>query len=421
MIKKLLPIIFKMLWIKKFRTIFSICAIGLGAGLLVLVLMIQQQMNAAYNDLFEEIERIEVVMDYRTVAETESAPFLEPEVIESIRHSRYISELGVSLDRPQQYNNKSDEFMLPGLIYRGVDNDVLTKTYYRFQQSLGPYEMAISQSLAERLRVQPLDQVTLPLRSEKTILWTVVEIFPNQFDTNMLPIDTALLHLPSLQEVMGLENHVNTAVGRFSSTDNKRLYVDLLQRDLQLDPALNIHILQPNDMLRERIQVVKSFGYALAIIGALLSLVLLLGMMQTSYRERLQELAVLRAIGASPEQTGMLVQLEAMLIGGLSTLFGLSLGVTVGQRGIQYFSSWLGMDLVAGSPNIFGLAIVGILFWSAVIIVSYLPAHRASKVDPLLSFREASLGDSPSVDSAYDDIPTYTEDRLTMFERFAEI
>jgi putative ABC transport system permease protein len=146
-------------------------------------------------------------------------------------------------------------------------------------------------------------------------------------------------------------------------------------------PLLNVSTLE--DSLREqlaprRFQIsLLSFFAALALI---LSAVGIYGLLQYSITQRTHEMGIRIALGAR--------QLDILrLVLGQGTrlaLIGITIGVGVALAATRAISSLL-YGVTATDPATF-LA-VAILFGLVAVVASYIPARRATRVDPMVALR----------------------------------
>ena len=104
------------------------------------------------------------------------------------------------------------------------------------------------------------------------------------------------------------------------------------------------------------------------------------GVMAYSVAQRTHEIGIRMALGAEP------VDAVRLVVGHGVTLAGF--GVVVGLAGALALTRWLGSQLYGVSPadplNLLGVAA---LLVSVVALASYLPARRASRVDPMVALR----------------------------------
>ncbi|MEU7628415.1 FtsX-like permease family protein [Nocardia sp. NPDC049220] len=113
--------------------------------------------------------------------------------------------------------------------------------------------------------------------------------------------------------------------------------------------------------------------------------------------QRLRELALLRAVGASRRQVGRSVVAEAFVIGLIGSAIGLAGGVGL-AFGLSALLNAFDLGLPTGSLTVLPRTIlIGLLVGLVVTMVSaYAPARRASRIPPVQAMREefASAGES---------------------------
>jgi len=108
--------------------------------------------------------------------------------------------------------------------------------------------------------------------------------------------------------------------------------------------------------------------------------------------QRLRELALLRALGASAEQVRRSVLLEATAIGILGSLAGVGFGLVL-ALGIKALFAAFGADLPAtGLVLTPAMVVVGFVVGIVSTVgAAYLPARKASRVPPIAALRDAAL------------------------------
>ncbi len=110
--------------------------------------------------------------------------------------------------------------------------------------------------------------------------------------------------------------------------------------------------------------------------------------------QRTRELALMRALGASRAQVVRSVLLEAVVIGALSSLIGLGVGIGVAEVLKSIFAT-IGAELPDGPTviaprTVIASFVVGILVTA---VAAVMPARRASKVAPVAALRDAATPD----------------------------
>lgn len=138
-------------------------------------------------------------------------------------------------------------------------------------------------------------------------------------------------------------------------------------------------------------QFVSVFGTGLlifAFITAFVSAFIINNVFQITIGQRLRELALLRAVGASGRQVRWMITLEALALGVLATVLGIAGGVGVAKLLIFLFDAagagFPDTAIVLAPRTILMAAIVGVGITMVSVIV---PARRASRIPPVAAMR----------------------------------
>ncbi len=110
--------------------------------------------------------------------------------------------------------------------------------------------------------------------------------------------------------------------------------------------------------------------------------------------QRVRELSLLRAVGATPRQVRTSVLTESAIIGIVASLAGLGLGM-LGALGIKALFSALGASLPESSlpltpRTVLWAVVVGVGF---TVLASLVPAIKASRISPVAGLAEGATGD----------------------------
>ncbi|MQY28156.1 ABC transporter permease [Nocardia aurantia] len=147
-------------------------------------------------------------------------------------------------------------------------------------------------------------------------------------------------------------------------------------------------------------QALKFVNYFLLAFGAIALLVgtfIIYNTFSMIVAQRLRELALLRAIGASSGQVGGSVVAEASVIGLLGSAIGLACGVGL-AFGLSALLNAFQLGLPTGTMQVLPRTVLVSLGVGLVVTVisAYAPARRAARIPPVEAMREefASVGDS---------------------------
>ncbi|HNX08557.1 MAG TPA: ABC transporter permease [Methanothrix sp.] len=137
------------------------------------------------------------------------------------------------------------------------------------------------------------------------------------------------------------------------------------------------------DMLSSLMSVLSMIKYALAGIGAISLLVGGIGIanvMMLTVKERIREIGVMKALGATTRDIRMQYLMEAGVLGAVSSVIGILLGVTVSYL----IGSLASLPSAITSQSI----LLGVLFGVVTTtIAGVYPANRAAKLDPIDALR----------------------------------
>ncbi len=110
--------------------------------------------------------------------------------------------------------------------------------------------------------------------------------------------------------------------------------------------------------------------------------------------QRVRELSLLRAVGATPLQVRMSVLTESAIIGAVASVAGLGLGM-LGAFGLKALLNFFGASLPEGSlplvpRTVLWAVVVGVGF---TVLASLVPAFKASRISPVAGLSEGTSSD----------------------------
>ncbi|HKO62400.1 MAG TPA: ABC transporter permease [Pyrinomonadaceae bacterium] len=168
------------------------------------------------------------------------------------------------------------------------------------------------------------------------------------------------------------------------SHDPAQLAAAVRSETQSLDPHVPVSNVKPlRQMIEERSSPKRVMAYLMGIFGLvalLLASVGIYGVMSYAVTQRTQEIGVRMALGAQALDVLKLVVRNGMTIA--------LIGVAIGLGGAYALSRLLSSLLFKVSPtDLVTFAVVSISLIVVAFIASYLPARRATKVDPLVALR----------------------------------
>ncbi len=131
-------------------------------------------------------------------------------------------------------------------------------------------------------------------------------------------------------------------------------------------------------MLRNRLMATLSGFFGL--LALLLASIGLYGILSYGVASRTKEIGIRMALGARSREVLSLILREALLL----VLVGVALGLPV-VFGATRFASTLLFGLTPTDPV--SLSVAALLLFAVAFVAGYIPARRATKVDPLVALR----------------------------------
>ncbi len=180
---------------------------------------------------------------------------------------------------------------------------------------------------------------------------------------------------------MSRRSRWHAASGRRSSTTpDAQKYEVLTGKKLADEQASNV---------KDRLGFLNTFLLVFAFIALFVGSFIIYNTFSIIVAQRSRELALLRALGASGKQVTRSVAAEAFVVGLLSSVLGLALGVLV-AIGLQSLLAAFGFELPTQAPVILArTVIVALVAGTVVTFVSALsPARRAARVPPIAAMRD---------------------------------
>ncbi len=237
----------------------------------------------------------------------------------------------------------------------------------------------VSRALAERFWPNT-DPVGRRIRIEAGDPWmTIVGVVGNVRHQGLNSEPELALYVPYLQS----DWQPSTIVVR-TETDPRAL-AGAIRTEVQAvdreQPVMDIKTLEQhlaNSTAAARLNTLLVGGFAGAAL--LLAIIGIYGVMAYSVNQRTHEFGVRLSLGARPRDIFKLVMQEGIVL----ALAGITVGLAVAFVAAQFLASLLFGISAADAPT---FAVVALLLVAVVMVASFVPARRATRVDPMVALR----------------------------------
>jgi putative ABC transport system permease protein len=256
----------------------------------------------------------------------------------------------------------------------------------------GPDEFALDDKAAEEddFEVGQTYTVSSPVTGNHDYELVGIFKFNEQGDdplATLVAFDT-----PTAQKFAGLEGQYSSISVRvddgFSRVDVERNLSEVLPPGLEaVDRTVTVE--ETQDAFGQISSIFGNVLLAFAIVTLVVSAFLINNTFQIVIGQRVRELALIRAIGATGRQVSRSVLLESLIIGAVSTVVGIAVGVLL-SFGLRGLLSALGFDLPSSGielrPRTVIIAII--IGVGVTMLASLAPARKARRVPPIAAMRE---------------------------------
>jgi len=150
------------------------------------------------------------------------------------------------------------------------------------------------------------------------------------------------------------------------------------EKDLLIEDVMTMNRRMQNSIAPQRLNLVLLASFA--FIALLLAAVGIYGVMAEAVTQRTQEIGIRMALGAQVKDVLALVLRNGMTLA--------LIGVAIGLAGALWLTRLMSKLLFGVSPtDAATFVVVAVILLAVAFVACYIPARRASKVDPLVALR----------------------------------
>jgi putative ABC transport system permease protein len=239
----------------------------------------------------------------------------------------------------------------------------------------------LNQKLAGKMGVGVGDEIIIDLPDVGETRWTIVGLV---FDLNGRDQNTAFANIDTLNTA--LRNVGKAAVAMVQGTDQSLATQQSIEADLLAFFEARKMKIGYSDVATEdranasaRFSILTQLLMMMTILMAVVGSMGLSGTLSINVIERRREIGVMRAVGASSRDVGLVFTGEGLMLGLTSWIFALPLGLSTAPAFV------LALGQVIEFPAEYYAATHGVWIWLGIVVVlsivaSWVPARRATRI-----------------------------------------
>lgn len=396
------------LWSRKLRLFTTALAVALGVAFTTGTLVLTDTIGQVFDELFDSItEGTDSLVRGANEVESPFGPSernrvpssVEAEVagLDSVRSAEGFIQAIAQVTDSEGVSLKPSVGP-PTLLQNYSDNpNFATWRLAEGNEPVGPDQVVIDATTAADAQVAIGDDVQVSVSAEPRAM-TVVGLAKFGNENNLAGAAAVLTDLPTAQDLANFDDNFFTIQVSANEGVSEQQVTDDINQVLDDDyeaitgSAFNE---ETQSAVQEGLGFFQTFLLVFAVVAVVVGAFLIYNSFSILIAQRTQELGLMRAIGAVRRQVLYTVAIEAAVVGVISALVGLVLGVLLAS-GMRALLAGLGIELPSG-PNVVTVSTIVVAFVVGVgvtIGAALLPARRASKVSPMEALRSASHDDS---------------------------
>jgi len=405
------------LFAKKFRLVLTSIAIVLGVAFMAGTFVLTDTLGSIFDTLFANTTKgVDAVVRSREPFEAsnqqgggeETRPPLPASLVEEVQAVRGVdlaqgNMLGYALvtgkDGEEIINGGAPTFGLPW--YPSRDSVNQSSKIVRGRAPRAPNEVVLDLETFEEGRFRLGDEARISFLTVEPQRFEIVGVFLFGGKKDALAGATLAAFAPSTaQQLMNrvdqwdlIEVRADAGVSQTELRDRIRqmLREEGLARDYESITGEQLAEEQSNE-IQENLAFFNTFLLVFALIALFVGAFVIYNTFSITVAQRIRELGLLRALGASGRQVVGSVVLEALVVGSLSAAAGIVLGVLIVPP-LEGLLAAFGIDLPNGPLQIEPrTVVVSFLVGTGVTMVAAIaPARRASRVPPIAALRDQAF------------------------------
>jgi putative ABC transport system permease protein len=386
----------------KLRTMLTILGIGVGIGTILFLVSFGFGLQKV---ILEQIATSDSLLSLDVYSEASSLIELNKENKEKIENIPEIKKVSAMTSIPAQIEIEN---LSSGIIVNAVDVSFLELSGLQinegktFQQGES-YKIIISSAALKAFNILDYKEAIGKIVYIKLYLASA----KNQENENSAIEETKEVDLVNDYEIIGViedeansylyipsESLQNFNLPNFSIIKIKIANKNEMESVRQKIIGMGFSVSVLSDTIEEMNKIFQVIQFVLSLFGAVALIVSAIGMFNTmtiALLERIQEIGIMKSLGASKSDIWKLFLVESVIIGFLGGISGILIGI-LGGKILNYGINKLASSMGGQEVNLFFTPqafIIGVLVFATIVgfLTGLYPARRASKLNALDALR----------------------------------
>ncbi len=406
---------------RKLRTILAIISIAIGTCSLLVFMGLHKGIKTA---TFEELEKQNPLTQITVrppIKENGIISFItrsEKEKIEQSHIDKISKIKGVKSVYPEtQFNNfasikisflgqtMTTDAMIFGVPKGFIENDIRNPEIWDKKEE--PFPAIIPRKILDIYNIAVASPQNLPTLSENILIGKTLTLYPNY--STFFPLQNEVDKTVQL-EIVGFSDKVNLIGATLpfevveelnqiytKTPETKILELFVETKEASITPliakeieemGLNTFYLQKNIKdIQAKLNYLRNSLGAISAIILITSAIAIMSTFLATISERIKELALFRALGATKFHIKKIILIEAGITGLLGSFLGVILGLSVGKMINTIGTKEMDQTILQVNTLFitnYQLIILTLLFGTIISVISaYVPAHEGSKIKPI--------------------------------------
>ncbi|MDQ1586094.1 MAG: putative transport system permease protein [Actinomycetota bacterium] len=399
---------FKSLLARKLRLLLSAMSIVLGVSFVSGAFVLTDSLGKVFDDLFSTVNKniaVDVrgtkVSDVGSQTSNVTRKLVPVSVLDQVRSVDGVAEARGSIAGLAQIIDTHGKAVAsnaaPNFGFMWVTSDKLEAAKISSGRApTGPNEIVINTGLATKAGYQVGDKAPV-LTEGPTRSFTIVGLVTYEGKPSLAGETSIFFTEPTAHELLNRtgtydEIEVASSPGVSQSALRDRI-AKVLPRGTEAITG-KAYTDESTSDIKKGLGFFATFLLVFAAVALFVGAFIIFNTFTMLVAQRTRELALMRALGASRNQVTRSVLVEAVVIGALSSVIGLLVGIGVAALLKAVFGA-VGAELPSG-PTVIATRTVIVSFAVGILVTAlaaFMPARRASKVAPVAALRDAATPD----------------------------